>query len=199
MSKEDLERRGLEEIDKARMITAKRIRMKEAFLAYISGKSLPQIALEMNVSKGTVSGHLNAVQNMMGIPLLRSRKANPNAPKCCGSIKTVSSRGQRLKRGSIMGWHSFRTTFITQALSAGMPMELVRRITGHTTTDIVLKHYFKPGREQFQHALNSAMPKMLLNGALSRDDQMRQIVTNLSARTLKQDKERLLALLNQGV
>ena len=41
-------------------------------------------------------------------------------------------------------------------------MELVQRVTGHKTTDVVLKHYFKPGREDFRNSIEAAMPKMLV-------------------------------------
>ena len=45
-----------------------------------------------------------------------------------------------------------------------MPLELVQKVTGHKTTDIVLKHYFQPGREDFRQALHLAMPKLLTVG-----------------------------------
>ena len=47
------------------------------------------------------------------------------------------------------------------ALTAGVPMELVRRVTGHSTVNIVLKHYFHPGREDFREALETALPEMM--------------------------------------
>jgi hypothetical protein len=43
-------------------------------------------------------------------------------------------------------------------------MELVRRVTTHTTVDIVLEHYFKPGREDFRRVLTEKMPKMFSLG-----------------------------------
>lgn len=43
-------------------------------------------------------------------------------------------------------------------------MELVRRVTGHVTVDVVLKHYFRPGRKEFRTALQRAMPKLLTLG-----------------------------------
>jgi hypothetical protein len=49
-------------------------------------------------------------------------------------------------------------------------MELVRRVTGHSTVDVVLKHYFRPGREAFKLALETAMPKMLTGGTEERFD-----------------------------
>ena len=47
------------------------------------------------------------------------------------------------------------------ALSAGVPMELVRRVTGHSTVNVVLKHYFRPGREVFRQKLESSLPQVL--------------------------------------
>ena len=55
-------------------------------------------------------------------------------------------------------------TWVTLALTAGVPLELVQRVTGHKTTDVVLKHYFRPGQEDFRMALEGAMPKLLATG-----------------------------------
>lgn len=66
-----------------------------------------------------------------------------------------------MRRASIRDFHSFRVTWVTLALTAGVPLELVQKVTGHKTVDVVLKHYFQPGREEFRRALQSAMPKLL--------------------------------------
>jgi integrase len=79
-------------------------------------------------------------------------------------IETLVERSDGMQKASIKGFHSLRTTWITMALSAGVPMELVRRVTGHSTVDVVLKHYFRPGKEAFKAALETAMPKMLTEG-----------------------------------
>ena len=62
------------------------------------------------------------------------------------------------------------------ALSAGVPMELVRRVTGHSTVEVVLKHYFRPGREAFRNALETAMPKMLTGGTEVRLDLPKEVL-----------------------
>jgi hypothetical protein len=64
----------------------------------------------------------------------------------------------------VRDWHALRATFVTLALSAGVPVELVRRVTGHATVEVVLKHYFHPGREALRAALADAMPKVLTVG-----------------------------------
>jgi intergrase/recombinase len=53
---------------------------------------------------------------------------------------------------------------VTLALSAGVPLEIVQKVTGHKTIQIVLKHYFQPGREDFRKVLESGMPKLLTVG-----------------------------------
>lgn len=103
-----------------------------------------------------------------------------------------------LRRASVRDFHSFRVTWVTLALTAGVPLELVQKVTGHKTTDIVLKHYFQPGREDFRRALQSVMPKLLTNGQQSPKDEMREIVHRMTGKTIKQDRARLLTLLGQG-
>jgi hypothetical protein len=85
----------------------------------------------------------------------------------------------------VCDFHSFRVTWVTLALTAGVPLELVQKVTGHKTTDIVLKHYFQPGREDFRQALQSAMPKLLTNGHKSPKDEMREVIGKLTAKNLK--------------
>lgn len=112
---------------------------------------------------------------------------------------------------------------MTLALTAGVPLELVQKVTGHKTTDIVLKHYFQPGREVFREALNAAMPKLLTNGNQRGEDggqkaeargqrsevsnqragqsgrvvkeEMREIIEQVTAKASKKAKARLLELL----
>ena len=62
-----------------------------------------------------------------------------------------------------------------------MPLELVQKVTGHKTTDIVLKHYFQPGREDFRQALQSAMPKLLTNGHKTPKEEMREMIDHREA------------------
>lgn len=106
-----------------------------------------------------------------------------------GTIHVVRKDG--LRRASVRDFHSFRVTWVTLALTAGVPLELVQKVTGHTTTEIVLKHYFQPGREAFRQALQSAMPKLLTNGQKSPKEEMQEILTGMTAKTLKKDKARL--------
>lgn len=118
-------------------------------------------------------------------------------------IETYAKRDNGNIRASVRDFHSFRTTWITLALSAGVPMELVRRVTGHATVDVVLKHYFRPGRKEFQAALQKAMPKLLTDGVTSSSrastgtalsmDEVRVLLRKMNARNWKKIRDEILA------
>jgi len=99
-----------------------------------------------------------------------------------------------LRRASVRDFHSFRVTWVTLALTAGVPLELVQKVTGHRTTDIVLKHYFQPGREEFRRALQTAMPKLLTNGQKTPKEEMLAILDQTTAKTWQRDAKRLREL-----
>jgi integrase len=107
------------------------------------------------------------------------------------------ARKEGLRRASIRDFHSFRVTWVTLALTAGVPLELVQKVTGHKTTEVVLKHYFQPGREAFRQALHAAMPKFLTNGQESPKEQMQAILEKTTVKTWKKDRVKLASLLNK--
>jgi hypothetical protein len=88
-------------------------------------------------------------------------------------------------------------TWITLALAAGVPLELVQRVTGHRTVEVVMKHYFRPGREDFRQATLKAMPKMLADAGrrLSARDEACRILRGMTARSWEKDRARALELL----
>jgi integrase len=192
---DEVRRRGLEAIAAGEMIDAKRERMKAIFSAYMDRKGLPTIARELGLSKSTVSLHLNEIEDRTGVAVLRRHSPRVVPAVIRGLLNQENGTDQRLKRGSIRGWHSFRVAFVTRALSGGMPEELVRRVTGHTAVDVVREHYFNPGRKEFRREFEKAMPELLMNGAKSRDEQLLEIMQGMTAKTWRQDKARLLALM----
>lgn len=191
--------KGLQAISEAAFTEAKRENMRAIFSAYMDGKSTGAIARMLEVSKGTVSGHLNEVEGMIEATVIqRQEKRLP--PVIRGTIHAENTNGSRLRKANVKGWHSFRTTWVTLALAANVPLELVRRVTGHKTTEVVLQHYFRPGREQFRAALQDAMPKLLMNGSShGHADELkeaRKIVEATTAKTFAKNKKRILELLD---
>jgi hypothetical protein len=170
--------------------------MLEVLKAYSSGKSLPQVVKDLKVAKGTVSLYLNTIEEITGCEVLRRPNRFANT---LGSV--VEENGeQRLKRGSVRGWHSFRTTFVTRALSAGMPEELVRRVTGHTTVNVVRTHYLQPDREDFRREFERVAPRMALEGGCAvqisdMEERLLHILKGMTARSWKQNRDEMISLL----
>jgi integrase len=180
-----------------KMAGKKRDRMRAVFGAYAEGKALPAIARAQGCSKSTVSLYLNELERMTGAAVVRRAASTPAAGAVALRGQTRADPGgeSRLKRGNVRGWHSFRVGFVTRALAAGMPEELVRRVTGHTAVDVVRRHYFRPNREEFRREFEKAMPGMAMNGGKSGNERMREILEASTVKTWARDKARLLALL----
>lgn len=190
----DTLRQGLKALAATKMTDQRRNRMGGILSRYLKGMTVAQIAKDMRSSKGIVSMRLNDLESITQTVIVR-RLPLPKVIRGSTLAKT-SGQTPRLKRGSLKGWHSFRTTWITLALSAGVPMELVRRVTGHASADIVLKHYFRPGREQFKTALQSAMPDFMLSDSTNKIERALGILSSSSASTWEKDRKLVMALLN---
>ena len=114
--------------------------MLQVFNLYMSGKSTDEIANEMQISKRGVSCHFKRIEEAVGFSVVRSRRTR-RVGKARGAVH--SSR-PGLRKVNQRGFHAFRATWVTLALTAGVPMDLVRKVTGHTTAETVLTHYFQP-------------------------------------------------------
>jgi integrase len=144
--------------------SSRKSRMSHALELYLDGNSLKQVASQTQLSQGTVHAYLKEVETETGICIVRGRlhKEKPKVHR--GPIRETRTNGKR--RASIRDFHSFRTTWITLALTSNLPMEIVRRVTGHTTVDVVLKHYFRPQRAELKKALTQNMPSLLTDGTM---------------------------------
>ena len=100
---------------------------------------------------------------------------------------------------SVADFHIFRETWVTLTLTAGVPLELVRKVTGHRTVDIVLEYYFRPDREQFRAKLTKALPDVLTGDTkpkrLKPADQLVALAAKVAAGTAtEKDKAKLRKL-----
>jgi integrase len=165
-------------------------RLRAVFDAYAGGAPLDEVMAATGLSRGAVSNYLNEIERETGTSIVRGHRRAPKIDAL------QEEREVGLRRASVRDFHSFRVTWITLALAAGVPLELVQRVTGHRTVAVVLKHYFRPGREDFKQLLFKAMPNMLGATALAPAKvNMRRIIERMTHRTLKKDRVRLLGLL----
>jgi integrase len=109
-------------------------------------------------------------------------------------------RPNGLRQGSVRDFHSFRVTWVTLALTAGVPLEIVQKITGHRTAGIVMKHYFQPGREEFRRTLAGRLPVLLGGGSGPKPIGPGELLTELQAmkpRTWRKIRDCLVARIPQ--
>ncbi len=172
----------------------RRDRILNVLRRYCGGESMRSIVESTGLAKSTVSIDLHTVQELIGKPFLRTQ-----APSVKSAVRaaTQTERGKGQRAASVRYWHALRATFVTLALSAGVPVELVRRVTGHATVEVVLKHYFRPDREQFRAALTGAMPKVLTGKGVRMKpaDELAALATKLATgNATPSDKKRIKAL-----
>ncbi len=192
LSDAEMLRRGRDGILASTNHTAKiRANMLTIFEQYMDGGTINSIREQLGMSKGGLSEYFKRIEVATGFPVVRQRR-----PKAAVKPRAlVHAKRQGLLRVNQRGFHAFRATWVTLALTAGVPIDLVRKVTGHTTVDTVLTHYYQPGREDFRRTLQAAMPALLTNGAPTRDEQVLDIIENSTAKSWAKDRKALLELL----
>lgn len=135
--------------------------MRQIFDLYHAGKGINEVMSEIGLSRGTVSGLLNDIEKHIECAFIRGKVRGTT-----GDL-LQNEHGNGARRASVHDFHSFRVTWITLALGAGVPLELVQRVTGHQTVAIVSKHYFRPGWEDFRETIMAAMPELLTGPPMS--------------------------------
>lgn len=120
-------------------------------------------------------------------------------PENRGALQKVRKEGVR--KASVRDFHSFRVTWVTLALTAGVPLELVQRVTGHRTASIVMKHYFQPGRDEFRRTLAGKMPALLVGGEAkppaTQPEDLRMKLLQMKPENWAQVREEILAKLGE--
>ncbi len=189
---EEIASRAEEAIAEAEWGATRQRTAAEVLRRHLEGMPGITIATEMGISRGGVSSHLHAIENLIGLAVVSpGREDTPKGP---AMLADAPPEVQRAKRGSLVGWHGFRVTFCTMALANGVPLELVQRITGHRTAEIVLKHYFRPNRKQLRDAIGERMPTALLGerGPSKPEASLRERLKKMDAKNWRQIKAELL-------
>jgi integrase len=193
----DIEAEGAEAIRAHVPEGDRRERVLDTLRRYAAGESVRQIEKATGTARATVSTDLHAVETWTGKPFMRGGGDRQDVKEAM-ALHTRLERPQGQRAASVRDWHALRATWVTLALAAGVPVELVRRVTGHATVEIVLKHYFRPDREQFRAALTGALPGILTGGTPAKVKPAEELATlagKLAAGTAtKEDKARLRKL-----
>lgn len=193
----DIETEGAAAIREHLPEGVRRERTLDTLRRYAAGASVRQIEKAIGTSRATISTDLHAVETWTGKSFMRGGGKRRDVKEAIARTSRIE-RAQGQRAASVRDWHALRATWVTLALAAGVPVELVRRVTGHATVEIVLKHYFRPDREQFRAALTAAMPGILTGGPTKRlkpANELAELANKIACGTATDgDKQRLRIL-----
>ena len=123
----------------------------------------PRLEAYYQVNPDHLTDRVRRVLRAAGFFNAEDAKNDEERQNLRGEVQKTRKEGVR--KASVRDFHSFRVTWVTLALNAGVPLEIVQKVTGHRTASIVMKHYFQPGREDFRRTLAGKMPSLLVGGA----------------------------------
>ena len=155
-----------------------------------SGACFPQAAAMFDTNPDGLTVRLRRI-------LKTAEVVSPSTPS-----QPATEGSDRLRKAPGFGFHNFKTSFITMALNAGVPIELLKKIVGNSTVEIVLKHYYHPDSEKLAEVMNEKMPRVLTEAApkpsLATPEtlrQLRKLTEGLNADNWSATKLQLLSLL----
>jgi integrase len=140
--------RTIEEVLAGTRITeAKQARMVDIYNQLKSGKRSSEIATALGIARGQVSMYLAELEALTGEALRPKAKAHKKRENQRSLVsRTRGERGVGMRAASLYGWHSLRATFVVLAVEAGIPLEDIRKIVGHTTVEMT-EEYYNPKEE----------------------------------------------------
>lgn len=156
----------------------------------------PDIEAHYRINPDHLTDRVKRVMRAAGFFDPEDGATDEEKQKSRGALQVERKEG--LRKGSVRDFHSFRVTWVTLALTAGVPMELVRKVTGHRTAEIVMKHYFQPGREDFRRTLAGKLPRLLGGGVTVEPPapaELRVKLLEMTPRTWKKIRDELVARL----
>lgn len=107
----------------------------------------PRMAKQYGVDDKFFTRHLEKVLKLAGIEKTRAGGRGG---------------GSRKIRASVGLWHAFRATFVTLALSSGVPVQTILAITGHTSEKTLFSFYDRRTVAAFREEMGKAFSAMPL-------------------------------------
>ncbi|HVU15446.1 MAG TPA: hypothetical protein VHD32_00865 [Candidatus Didemnitutus sp.] len=166
----------------------------------------PEQATKYQLNPDHITLRVRRVMRAAGFFDPDESEAEPDQPGADGEMpasrgRIHQARPNGLRQASVRDFHSFRVTWVTLALTAGVPLEIVQKVTGHRTASIVMKHYFQPGREEFRRTLAGKLPALIGGPVAPRSielTEVRALVESMRPRTWGKIREDLLRRLPKG-
>jgi hypothetical protein len=159
----------LEAVNGAGFAQGKQARIVDTLTRYARGESYRVIEKATGRKRPIISQDLHDAELVSGLRLRcgligargTTKKSGRDLKTLIKDTRHKGVDGERILSASLLGWHSLRGTFVTLALTAGVPIETVKKITGHTMVETITKYYNNPQREHLREVLGDKLPEVL--------------------------------------
>lgn len=158
--------------------------------------AFPQQEMMYQLNPDNITQRVRKVLRAAGF--FNPEEAETEEEKATSRGEIHQPRKNGLRKASVRDFHSFRVTWVTLALNAGVPLEIVQKVTGHRTAGIVMKHYFQPGREDFRRTLAGKLPALIAGAPEKRPlntDELRVSLMAMKSKSWTRIRDELLARL----
>lgn len=155
-------KQGLLEINRRVMDPLRRDRMTKVLSLYASGMSFRKIEKKLSLARSAISTDIKKIEGWIGKRITPGNGSSHIKSTIASITQKKREVGSRV--GSILDWHALRVTWVTLALASDVPMEIVRKITGHSTVDVVRTNYFHPDDAQIKECLGTKLPDFMTGG-----------------------------------
>lgn len=183
----------LECIRNAGFTPQKTERCLKVYTLYSSGLTYRQIERETGLGRGQIADYLHGIEDIARTTIVKWAKT------CATSNRRLLQRTRQERKvgkrsASIYGWHSLRASFVVAALTHGIPIEVVRRIVGHSTVRMT-EEYFNPTKAIMADAFRRKMSGSILAGSTTPQLETKPNLASLVANMTPAEREQLKALL----
>jgi len=181
---------------------AKRDRVLDSLSRVARGQSYRDIEKETGRKRAIISQDLKDAEDASKLSFRKgaTKKTGTDIKSLLSATRQTRGEGTKMRAASLLGWHSLRGTFATLALSAGIPIETVKLVTGHGTVATITKYYFNPQRAHLREALGDKLPEVLTGQkekTEQKGSQMKQLAEQIKGMT-KAERKELARLIGGG-
>ncbi len=159
LSKEETIQRVESAIEKSDWSARRRRMALLYFRSYMKGLTLDEIAKGLDRAKGGISVYLSELEKLTGCAIIRRPMLHLPDPRKGKVMAEIPENGQRARRGSLRGWHSFKSSFVINALRAGVTLDTLSKILGNKTVSVLFNHYVKIDDNHMMEAFTSKSPE----------------------------------------
>jgi integrase len=132
-------------IEAAEWTDERKTRVRDIYTRHAKGESYLTIQAATGYAKSTISTDLATVQALVGVKVKARTSKKPSVRELLKRTRQKRSAGRR--GASIYSWHSLRAAFVVLMKDNGVPLDTIRLLVGHTTTDMTLE-YYNPTQKQ---------------------------------------------------